>query len=608
MTRRHGHGGSGDEARIDWRHVRQLLPYLGAYKGRATFAVLALIAAKGATVSVPLVLREIVDALDRSSNAVLALPLAFLIGYGALRLGSTVFRELQKSVFARVRHGIMRKISIRLLRQLHSLSLRFHLDRKTGAITRDIDRGTRSISTMLNYLLFNIVPTFIEVAMVATILVSEYSWKYAAITVVTLILYVAFTFVVTSWRMKFRVEMHRRDSEASSRAIDSLLNFETVKYFGNEEFEIEHYDEALTRWENVATKVQGSLSVLNAGQSVLIAVGVTVTMILAANQVVAGEMSIGDLVAVNAFLLQMFMPLGFLGTVYSILKNAASDMDRMFQLMEREPEIIDRPDAKELEVGEPVVRFEQVEFGYDDDRTVLHGVDFEIPAGWKVAVVGPSGAGKSTIARLLFRFYDPSAGRILIDGQDVSRVSQHSLREQIGIVPQDTVLFNESIYYNIQYGRLDATRQEVDRAAEMAALTAFIESLPNGWDTVVGERGLKLSGGEKQRVAIARAILKAPPILIFDEATSSLDSESEQAILGAMRDVSEDRTTLTIAHRLSTVVDSDVILVMEKGEIVERGSHRELLERDGTYARLWSLQQDESSDKDDEGLSVVANR
>jgi ATP-binding cassette subfamily B protein len=584
-----------------------LIPYLGAYKGRAVVALLALIAAKGATVTVPLILREIVDALDKSTTAVLALPLGFLIAYGALRLGSTVFRELQKSVFARVRHGIMRKMSIRLLRHLHALSLRFHLNRKTGAITRDIDRGTRSISTMLNYLLFNIVPTVIELVMVASILVAEYSWKYAAITVVTLALYVVFTFVVKSWRMKFRVEMHQRDSEASSRAIDSLLNFETVKYFGNEEFEIEHYDEALTQWENVATRVQGSLSLLNAGQSLLIAAGVTVTMILAANQVVAGEMSIGDLVAVNAFLLQMFMPLGFLGTVYSILKNAASDMDRMFKLIEREPEIVDQPDAKELVVEEPTVRFEHVEFGYDDERQVLHDVDFEIPAGWRVAVVGPSGAGKSTIARLLFRFYEPDAGRVLIDGQDIRRVTQDSLRQHIGIVPQDTVLFNDSIFYNIQYGRLDATREEVERAADMAALTDFIESLPDGWETVVGERGLKLSGGEKQRVAIARAILKRPPILIFDEATSSLDSESEQAILSAMQEVSRDRTTLTIAHRLSTIVDSDEIIVMERGKVAERGTHRELLEHEGTYARLWALQQDESSAEDsDTGLSVAA--
>lgn len=579
--------------------MRKLLPYLRDYAGRATFAVLLLITAKGATVLVPLVLKEIVDALDRNSGVVLALPLGMLIGYGALRLGSTLFRELQTTVFARVRHGIMRKMSLRLLGHLHDLSLRFHLERKTGAITRDIDRGTNSVSTMLNYLLFNIVPTFIEVGMVASILVVQYSWKYAAITVGTLALYIVFTFFMTSWRLKFRVEMHQRDSQASSHAIDSLLNFETVKYFGNESFEISRYDEALSEWENIATKVQGSLSALNAGQALLIAGGVTLTMVLAASQVVDGTMTIGDLVAVNAFLLQMFLPLGFLGTVYSILKNAASDMDRMFRLLDTEPEIVDVEDATQLEIREPSVRFESVDFAYDENRSILHDVSFSVPAGARVAIVGPSGAGKSTIARLLFRFYEPNSGRITIDGQDIQRVTQKSLRRSIGIVPQDTVLFNDTIFYNIQYGRLDATRDEVVRAAEMAALGDFIESLPNGWETVVGERGLKLSGGEKQRVAIARAMLKAPSILIFDEATSSLDSESERAILDAMRDVAQNRTSLTIAHRLSTIVDSDAILVMEAGRIVEKGTHRELLDARGTYARLWALQQDEKLEPPD---------
>ena len=590
---------------LDWRHVRQIVPYLWAYKGRATFAVLLLIAAKVATVGVPLLLKEIVDLLDRANGMTLALPLGLLIAYGALRLSSTFFRELQTTVFTRVRHGIMRRMSIRLLRHLHSLSLRFHLERKTGAVTRDIDRGTNSISTLLNYLLFNIVPTFLEVGMVASILVVQYSWKYAAITVGTLVVYIAFTTVLTSWRLKYRVEMNQRDSEASSRAIDSLLNFETVKYFGNEDYEIEAYDKALTQWEDISIKVQSSLSVLNAGQSALIAIGVTLTMILAAQQVVEGTMTIGDLVAVNAFLIQLFLPLGFLGTVYSILKNAASDMDRMFQLLDKEPEIVDRPDAPDLVVKRPTIRFEHVDFGYDADRQILHDVDFEVPAGSKVAVVGPSGAGKSTIARLLFRFYEPSRGRILIDGQDIREVTQGSVRAHIGIVPQDTVLFNDTIYYNISYGRLDATREEVEKAAEMAALKPFIESLPDTWDTLVGERGLKLSGGEKQRVAIARAILKQPPILIFDEATSSLDSASEKAILGAMRQVAAHRTTLTIAHRLSTIVDSDMIIVLQNGRVVERGNHRELLELAGVYADLWALQQDEN--KSEPGPRLVSS-
>lgn len=573
-----------------------LVPYVWEYKWRAGFAVLLLVAAKAATVAVPLVLKQIVDALDTTRGAVLAAPIGLVLAYGALRAATSLFRELQTVVFARVRLGIMRSVSVRLLSHLHALSLRFHLDRKTGSITRDIDRGTSSISTTLNYLLFNIVPTIIEVVMVSSILLAKYNWRYTMVIAVAFAFYVAFTLWVTGWRMQYRKTANELDSKASSFAVDSLLNFETVKYFGNENFEIDRYDVALRDYEKASLKSQMSLSFLNEGQSIAIAVGVTVIMLLAAQDVADQKMSIGDLVAVNAFLLQLFMPLGFLGTVYTILKNSFADMERMFALLEQTPEIQDAEATVTVHERTGRIQFKDVVFGYDPDREILHGISFEVQPGQKVAIVGPSGAGKSTIARLLFRFYDVWDGSVELDGVDVREQAQADLRKAIGIVPQDTVLFNETIYYNISYGRLDATKEEIEEAARMAHLESFISSLPNGWDTVVGERGLKLSGGEKQRVAIARAILKQPSVLVFDEATSSLDSASEQAILSAMRDVAQHRTTLTIAHRLSTIVDSDVILVMQAGLIVEQGDHKGLLERRGEYWRLWTLQQAEEED------------
>jgi len=578
--------------RRDFQNIKKLLPYLSAYKGRALFALACLVLSKWANVSVPLVLKKIIDSFDGKEVQMLVLPVSLLLAYGAFRLLASLFNELRDTVFARVRYHAMRQLSNQVLRHLHQLSLRFHLDRKTGAISRDLERGTRSVSSLMNFLVFSTIPIIVEFSLVAFILLRNYDWVFTAVTFGTVAVYIAFTLLVTEWRMEHRHAMNRYDSEANTHAFDSLINYETVKYFNNEKLEQKRYDELLGQWENVAVKSQATMSMLNFGQGVIIAVGVTLIMFLAANGVVKGSMSIGDLVMVNAFMLQLFIPLNALGIIYRQIKYTLADMDLVFKLLQTEPEIKDAPNAKELQVDKGEVKFEHVYFSYDENRPILFDVDFTISAGKTLAVVGFSGSGKSTLVRLLFRFYDPQKGRILIDNQDIKTVTQDSLRRAIGIVPQDTVLFNETIFYNIQYGNLNATEEEVKQAAKMAHIYDFIESLPDGWNTLVGERGLKLSGGEKQRVAIARTILKRPPILLFDEATSSLDTATEQAIQKTLREISSDTTTLIIAHRLSTVVDADEILVMEHGRIVERGSHHGLLKKKGRYWNMWELQMD----------------
>ncbi|MBI1888103.1 MAG: ABC transporter ATP-binding protein/permease [Nitrosomonadales bacterium] len=583
---------SSNGSRADWQTIRSLLPYLWEFKWRVVVALGLLVLAKLANVSVPLVLKEIIDALD-SSHAVLAVPVFLVIGYGVLRLFSTLFGELRDAVFAKVTQRAIRRVALQVFEHLHSLSLRFHLDRQTGGMSRDIERGTRGISFLLNFMLFNILPTLLEIGLVAAILFSKYNAWFAVITFVTLLIYIAFTLFVTEWRMVVRRSMNDLDSKANSRAIDSLLNYETVKYFGNEQYEARRYDENMQRWEVAAVRNTTSLAYLNAGQSLIVAIGITALMLLAADEVVKGKMTLGDLVLVNVFMIQLYMPLHFLGFVYREIRHALADMERMFSLLHEHREIADAPDAQVLPVDQAGVQFERVSFGYAPDRQILFDVSFAIPEGRTVAVVGASGAGKSTLSRLLFRFYDVQQGRILINGLDVREVTQSSLRAAIGIVPQDTVLFNDTIYYNIAYGRPDATRDEIIAAAQAAHIHEFIESLPQGYESMVGERGLKLSGGEKQRVAIARAILKNPAILIFDEATSALDSKSEKAIQAELRTIAQNRTTLVIAHRLSTVVDADQILVMDRGRIVERGSHRELLAQNRIYAQMWNLQKQE---------------
>lgn len=586
------HTGPAPTTRNDWKTIRTLLPYLWEFKQRVILALTLLIMAKLANVAVPLVLKEIVDALGKP-QAMLALPVFLLLAYGLLRLASTLFGELRDAVFAKVTQRAIRRIAIQVFAHLHALSLRFHLERQTGGVSRDIERGSRGIAFLLNFMLFNILPTLVEIGLVAAILLTKYDIWFSVITFATLGVYIMFTMAITEWRMIFRRTMNDMDSKANTRAIDSLINYETVKYFGNEAWESRRYDESMAKWETAAVKNQTSLATLNAGQSAVIAVGVTALMLLAANGVVKGSMSLGDLVLVNAFMIQLYTPLHFLGFVYREIKHSLADMEKMFGLLAEHAEIQDKPGAPALVVGEGAVRFEQVSFSYEKKRQILFDVSFDIPPGRTVAVVGHSGAGKSTLSRLLFRFYDVTGGRILVNGRDLRDVTQKSLRAAIGIVPQDTVLFNDTIYYNIAYGLPEATPDEVIEAAKAAHIHDFIESLPDKYQTTVGERGLKLSGGEKQRVAIARAILKNPRILIFDEATSALDSKAEKAIQQELKRIAANRTALTIAHRLSTIVDADQILVMEHGRIIECGTHRELLALSGAYAHMWALQQQE---------------
>lgn len=577
----------------NWKIIAGLWPYLAEFRGRVVLALMLLVLAKLATVSTPIVLKYIIDYLDqvRGVDMVLWIPFTLVAVYGALRFGSTLFNELRDAVFARVAERAMRRVSLRVFRHLHDRELSFHLDRKTGGLARDIERGTSGISFLLRFTLFNIAPTLLEIVMVAGVLLVAFNVNYVLAILVAIVVYVIFSIRVTEWRTAFVREANSRDNQSNSRAIDSLLNYETVKYFNNERFEAEQYDEGLALWEQARLKNRLSMVVLNTGQAFIIGVSLIVIMSMAVREVVAGQMTLGDFTMVNAYLIQLFVPLNALGFVYREIRQSLVNVERLFGLLEDEPAIKDAPNAKSLAIPSGQVQFKDVHFSYNAERPILKGINLTIPAGHTVAVVGTSGAGKSTLARLLFRFFDVDRGSICIDGQDIRQVTQDSLRTAIGIVPQDTVLFNDTLYNNLAYGRPGASEAEVHHAAQQAHLADFIQGLPQGYATQVGERGLKLSGGEKQRVAIARVLLKNPPILILDEATSSLDSISEQAILDALNAVSRQRTTLVIAHRLSTVRDADRIVVMDQGRIVESGSHNELLEKDGYYARLWMQQQ-----------------
>jgi ATP-binding cassette subfamily B protein len=580
--------------RNDWATIATLLPYLWVYKWRVLAALICLVGAKMANVGVPLVLKKLIDALTISPtnpHALLVLPLGALVAYGALRFSTTLFTELREFLFARVTQRAVRTIALKVFRHLHALSLRFHLNRQTGGMTRDIERGTRGVSSLVSYSLFSILPTLVEITLVLGYLGTHYDAWFAGITAIALVTYITFTVTVTEWRTHFRRTMNDLDSKANTKAIDSLINYETVKYFGNEDYEAKRYDEGLQKYEQAAVRSQTSLSFLNTGQSLIIAAAVTAILWRATQGVIDKTMTLGDLVLVNSFMIQLYIPLNFLGVIYREIKQSLADMERLFGLLEQNREVADSPDARPLATHGARVEFSHVEFSYDPNRQILFDVDFTIPPGTTTAVVGHSGSGKSTLSRLLFRFYDVQQGAIRIDDQDVRNVTQDSLRHAIGIVPQDTVLFNDTIEYNIAYGRPGASRADIVAAARAASIHDFIETLPDGYATMVGERGLKLSGGEKQRVAIARTLLKNPAILIFDEATSALDSKSEQAIQAQLKEIAKQRTTLVIAHRLSTIADAHQILVLDHGRIVERGTHAALIAADGLYRQMWDRQQ-----------------
>ncbi|UTW52873.1 ABC transporter ATP-binding protein/permease [bacterium SCSIO 12827] len=602
--------------RNDWQTIKTLAPYLWppgetSLRLRVVLAMVFLAAAKGASVAVPYVYKQAIDALDMKDGAVIVVPVMILVAYGVARVLSQALGELRDAVFAKVAQRAIRQAGLKTFRHLHRLSLRFHLDRKTGGVSRAVERGTKGIEFLLRFMLFNVVPTLVEVVLTCGILWYLFGIWMALVAFLTIGIYIFWTLAVTEWRIQFRRTMNDTDNEANTKAIDSLLNFETVKYFGNEDHESRRFDKALARYEDAAVKSNTSLALLNIGQGAIIAVGLTIIMWMAAEGVVAGTMTIGDFAMVNAYLIQLYMPLNFLGFVYREIKQSLIDMEQMFRLLDENPEVADTPGAAPLAIKGGELRFENVSFAYDARREVLNDISFTVPAGKTVAIVGPSGSGKSTISRLLFRFYDVSGGRITIDGQDVRDLTQVSLRAAIGMVPQDTVLFNDTVFYNIAYGRPGASPAEVEGAARTAQIHDFIMALPDGYQSTVGERGLKLSGGEKQRVAIARTVLKAPAILIFDEATSALDSRTEQDIVQALKTVSKDRTTVTVAHRLSTVVDADEILVLEAGHIVERGSHPDLLKKNGRYADMWARQQQQEKAREaladgDMGISIRA--
>ena len=594
----HGSADSKTPGRGDWRVIRDLLPYLVEYRFRVIIALSCLIAAKVVNLGIPIVMKELIDSLDikaSSPQALLVVPLGIILAYGLLRISASLFTELREALFAKVTQNAVRKVALQVFEHLHSLALSFHLARQTGGVSRDIERGTRGIQSLISYSLYSILPTVIEFCLVLGYLAYSYDIWFAAITFIALVLYIIFTVMVTEWRTHYRRTMNDMDSKANQKAIDSLLNFETVKYFGNEAFEARRYDENLLRYQSAAVKSQKTLAVLNLGQQVIIATGLMLILWRATVGVVNGTMTLGDLVLVNTLMIQLYIPLNFLGVIYREIKQSLTDMDRMFSLLNTDKEIADSPDVRPLQVHDqghgPDVRFEHVSFHYDAKREILRDVSFNIPAGTITAVVGQSGAGKSTLARLLFRFYDVQSGEILIAGQNIQDVTQASLRKAIGIVPQDTVLFNDTIGYNIAYGDPSATIEEVQEAARAAQIDSFVKRLPDGYDTQVGERGLKLSGGEKQRVAIARTLLKKPAMLIFDEATSALDSKTERAFQEELLSLAKNRTTLIIAHRLSTIIHADQILVMDRGQIVERGTHEELLSAQGRYAEMWQMQE-----------------